>query len=315
MFCKFLESSDFLPFLFLVWTIPANAYNGKWTVLMEFIPSESARVRLTSLLASLSEQPRSFTFPLTFSWSLLINFYVVTEMWYFLHTGVGQNKFTVTSPWNRVSTLVVVCVRSFCFGGFVAVYMHVFPEALLLALEIREFPFSKRPTFSSGYIPGWSLAHALFASAPCLSCSSGLLSSSCSSCLCWRCQSSLGGRLSSPPAPVPISRPETLPMQPLCWWMLCRVTSLLARRWPRGMWCLDTICWNCLVAKAAMRGVSHSAVQRWNRFIRGWTGRPVIPLCTRSTHCGAWHLVHIHKGLLNSQQFGVILIFCCYHKI
>lgn len=35
----------------------------------------------------------------------------------------------------------------------------------------------------------------------------------------WLWQSSVGGLLSSPSAPVPISRLETLPTQPLCWWL------------------------------------------------------------------------------------------------
>lgn len=108
---------------------------------MGFRTSESEEVKLLSLLASLSEQSKSAALPLIFSRSLPITSYLITEMWVSLHTRVGQHGFTVRGMQNQVSTPIMVCAWSFCFGRFVAVYTHIFREALLLASEIREFPF------------------------------------------------------------------------------------------------------------------------------------------------------------------------------
>lgn len=137
-------------------------------------------------------------------------------------------------------------------------------------LEIREFSFKKRPSFSSWYILGWLWAtcfgsRAIFARAVVHASSYFLLLHLRAPCL-------LPELHGWPPvitsAPVPISRPETVPAQPpwLCW-----VTSLLARLRPDGMWCLDTICCNCLVGESPDAGASHSCVR--SLLIRGLTAR------------------------------------------
>lgn len=55
-------------------------------------------------------------------------------------------------------------------------------------------------------------------------------------------------------------------------WLLC-LTSLLARLRFDGMWCLDTICWNCLVGESSGAG---SFSQLWSKLthqrLDSWTG-------------------------------------------
>lgn len=70
-------------------------------------------------------------------------------------------------------------------------------------------------------------------------------------------------------------------------WLHC-VTSLLARQRLNGMWCLDTICWNCSVGESEVLELSHSCVQRWEKThqkLDGWVR--VVHLCPLSSHHGA----------------------------
>ena len=141
----------------------------------------------------------------------------------------------------------------------------------MFALEIREFPSKKWPA-SSWYIPGWSFIDvSLFRSYHFPSCGSGFI-------------------LFLPPAPHAFVFHARAPWVARCHHPLhlsqlaglrCRqptlrasgrllcLTSLLARLQLGGMWCLDTICWSCLVGESSGAGVSHSCARRL--LIRGST--------------------------------------------
>lgn len=125
-----------------------------------------------------------------------------------------------------------------------------------------------------------------------------LISSPCPSCLCLPCQSSVGGLLSSPSAPVPISGLEMPPTQPPCWW-LAAVPDLIAGkaavRWyvvsrhhmlellgGRKLWC-----WKFLTA--VVKAYSSEAWQL------GW----VIHLWALSAHRGAGHFTFTNVCCIN----------------
>ena len=55
-------------------------------------------------------------------------------------------------------------------------------------------------------------------------------------------------------------------------WLLC-LTSLLAKLQLDGMWCLDTICWNCLVGESSgARSVSQLRSKLTHQRLDSWTG-------------------------------------------
>ena len=60
-------------------------------------------------------------------------------------------------------------------------------------------------------------------------------------------------------------------------WLLC-LTSLLAKLQLDGMWCLDTICWNCLVGESSgARSFSQLRSKLTHQRLDSWTGpRPSL---------------------------------------
>ena len=55
-------------------------------------------------------------------------------------------------------------------------------------------------------------------------------------------------------------------------WLLC-LTSLLAKLQLDGMWCLDTICWNCLVGESSgARSFSQLRSKLTHQRLDSWTG-------------------------------------------
>ena len=232
-----------------------------------------------------SEFPKSATIPLIFSWIIFYQLLIghldsIFIFSFFILAYPFEKPYQNCLCWNVIylyslewaSTMICVCVcvcvcvceLSFCFDRFVTVYMLVFPEVLMFALEIREFPSKKWPA-SSWYIPGWSFIDvSLFRSYHFPSCGSGFI-------------------LFLPPAPHAFVFHARAPWVARCHRPLhlsqlaglrCRqptlrasgrllcLTSLLARLQLGGMWCLDTICWSCLVGESSGAGVSHSCARR-----------------------------------------------------
>ena len=120
-----------------------------------------------------------------------------------------------------------------------------------------------------------------------------LISSPCPSCLCLPCQSSVGGLLSSPSAPVPISGLEIS----CCW--LAAVPDLIAgkaaARWyvvsrhhllellgGRKLWCSKFL-------TAVLKAYSSEA----------WQLDWAVHLCALSAHCGAGHFTFTNVCRIN----------------
>lgn len=98
------------------------------------------------------------------------------------------------------------------------------------------------------------------------------------------CQSSVGGLLSSPSAPVPISRLETLPTQPLCWW-LAALCDLIAGK-AVAQWYVVSghhLLVNCTVGESCGAGsFSQLLASGGKRLIRGLTVESGSPIAAPS---------------------------------
>lgn len=95
-----------------------------------------------------------------------------------------------------------------------------------------------------------------------------LISSPCPSCLCLHARAPW---VACCHHPLHLSQLAGLRFR-AAGWLLC-LTSLLAKLQLDGMWCLDTICWNCLVGESSgARSFSQLCSKLTHQRLDSWTG-------------------------------------------
>lgn len=219
-------------------------------------------------------------------------------------------------PKSQISVCVCVCRcvnYLFCFGKFVTVYVLVFPEVLMFASEIRNSHSKKMANFflvHSRMVFHWRVQELSFLSSWFRL---HLISPPCPSCLRLPCQSSVGGLLSSPSAPVPISGLEMPPTQLGNWW-LAAVPDLIAGKAEGSMvmWCPEHHLLELLGGESSDAGsFSQLCSKLTHQRLDSWTGsstfEPSVLIVGPDTTYSQMFVALI--------GFGAKLIFCCYHKI